>query len=91
MSDERTPIRILFDFVSPYAYLAWAQIHALAARRSRTVEAVPVLFAAMLNTYGNKGPAEIPPKRIYLFKTSSAARTALACRSSPRRHTHSIP
>lgn len=68
MSVERTPIRVLFDFVSPYSYLAWVQIHAIAARRARAVEAVPVLFAAMLNTYGNKGPAEIPPKRIYLFK-----------------------
>jgi 2-hydroxychromene-2-carboxylate isomerase len=68
MSAERPPIRFLFDYISPYAYLAWTQVHALAARHGRDVEPVPVLFAAMLNTYGNKGPAEIPPKRIYMFK-----------------------
>ncbi len=73
MSDGR-PIRFLFDFISPYAYLAWTQIHALAERHAREVEPVPILFAATLNEYGHKGPAEIPPKRIYMFK--DALRTA---------------
>lgn len=62
------PIRILFDFISPYAYLAWTQVYDLAARFDRDVEPVPVLFAAMLDAYGHKGPAEIPPKREYIFK-----------------------
>ncbi|MEZ4302294.1 MAG: 2-hydroxychromene-2-carboxylate isomerase, partial [Polyangiaceae bacterium] len=62
------PIRFLFDFISPYAYLAWTQIHALADRHGRQVLPVPILFAALLNTYGHKGPAEIPPKRAYVFK-----------------------
>lgn len=61
-------IRFLFDFISPYAYLAWTQIHALAERNGAEVEPVPVLFAALLNTLGHKGPAEIPPKRAYVFK-----------------------
>lgn len=61
-------VRFLFDFISPYAYLAWRQIHTVVERRGATIEPVPVLFAAMLNTYQHKGPAEIPPKRVYMFK-----------------------
>src|SRR5262245_1091901 len=61
-------VRFLFDFISPYAYLGWTQIHAVAERHGAAVEPVPVLFAAMLNANGSKGPAEIPPKRLYLFK-----------------------
>ena len=55
-----------FDFISPYAYLAWTQIHALAAKHGRTVQPVPVLFAGLLKAWGHKGPAEIPPKRAYV-------------------------
>lgn len=69
-------LRFLFDFISPYAYLAWTQIHDLAARHGRDVEPVPILFAALLDAYGHKGPAEIPPKRIYIFK--DVVRTAHA-------------
>jgi 2-hydroxychromene-2-carboxylate isomerase len=61
-------VRFLFDYVSPYAYLASRQIRALAARHGRDVDAEPVLFAAMLDANGGKGPAEIPAKRDYVFK-----------------------
>lgn len=61
-------IRFYFDFVSPYAYLAWTQIHALATKHDRDVAPVPVLFAGLLNACGQKGPAEIPAKRVYMFK-----------------------
>ena len=63
-------IRFHFDYLSPYAYLAWTQIHALAARHGRTVEPVPTLFAALLAHGGTKGPAEIPAKAVYVFKDS---------------------
>src|SRR5262245_64367925 len=62
------PVRFLFDYLSPYAYIAWTQVHGLAERHGRQVEPVPILFAALLGTYGHKGPAEIPPKRVYTFK-----------------------
>jgi len=62
------PLRFCFDYISPYAYLAWTQVHALALRHRREVEPVPVLFAALLDANGQKGPAEIPAKRVYLFK-----------------------
>jgi 2-hydroxychromene-2-carboxylate isomerase len=56
-----------FDFLSPYAYLAWTQIHGVAARHGATVTPVPTLFAALLNHGQTKGPAEIPAKRSYVF------------------------
>jgi 2-hydroxychromene-2-carboxylate isomerase len=61
-------IDFYFDFISPYAYLGWTQIHALAARHGRTVRPIPILFAALLNHSNTRGPAEIPAKRAYLFK-----------------------
>lgn len=63
-----TALRFYFDFISPYAYLGWPQARALAKRAGVTLEPVPVLFAAMLDAYGHKGPAEIEPKRIYTWK-----------------------
>jgi len=61
------PIAFHFDFISPYAYLAWTQIHALAEKYGRTVEPVPTLLAPLLAHGGTKGPAEIPAKRAYMF------------------------
>jgi 2-hydroxychromene-2-carboxylate isomerase len=57
-----------FDFVSPYSYLAWTQIHALAERAGRAVRPRPTLFAGLLASSGGRGPAEIPLKRVYIFK-----------------------
>lgn len=68
-------LRFYFDFVSPYAYLAWTQIHRITERHGRALELVPVLFAGLLNHHGTKGPAEIPAKRRYLlFDTIRKAR-----------------
>jgi 2-hydroxychromene-2-carboxylate isomerase len=61
-------VRFLFDFISPYAYLGWKQIHRVVAPFGAEVEIVPVLFAALLDAHGHKGPAEIAPKRAYTFK-----------------------
>ncbi|MEQ1501304.1 MAG: 2-hydroxychromene-2-carboxylate isomerase [Myxococcota bacterium] len=61
-------IRFQFDYLSPYAYLAWTQIHALAARHGRTVVAEPTLLAALLAHGQTKGPAEIPAKRLWVGK-----------------------
>jgi 2-hydroxychromene-2-carboxylate isomerase len=61
-------VRFYFDYLSPYAYVAWARIHALTAPYGRAVEPVPVLLAAILDAHGTKGPAEVPAKRRYVFK-----------------------
>lgn len=55
-----------FDFVSPYAYLQSERLGAfdgLADVRLR-----PVLFAALLEHHGQKGPAEIAPKRVHTYR-----------------------
>lgn len=63
-----TPIHFLYDYISPYAFLAWRSIHALAEAHGRTVEPQAVLFAGFLKALGHKGPAQIPGKRRYVFK-----------------------
>ncbi|WP_236607293.1 2-hydroxychromene-2-carboxylate isomerase [Sandaracinus amylolyticus] len=62
------PMQFLFDFLSPYAYLAWSRIHDVAARAGREVEPVPVVFAGLLGAHGTRGPAEIDAKRRYLAR-----------------------
>jgi len=55
-----------FDFLSPFAYLQ----HELFDRLPRDVKVVykPILFAALLNHWEHKGPAEIPPKRVFTYR-----------------------
>ena len=48
-----------FDFVSPYSYIALNRLEEL----PNPVAYKPVLFAGLLNHWGQKGPAEIPAKR----------------------------
>ncbi|MDB4944665.1 MAG: 2-hydroxychromene-2-carboxylate isomerase [Labilithrix sp.] len=57
-----------FDFISPYAYIAWFQAQAVAARNACIMHPVPVLFAGLLDAHGTRGPAEIPAKRLYTFR-----------------------
>lgn len=61
-------LRYVFDFVSPYAWVAWRPVRALAERHGRELALEPVLFAALLDAHGNVGPAEVPAKRAYIFK-----------------------
>ena len=60
-------MRFYFDYVSPYAYLAWHQLPAIAARHGQAIEPVPVVFGALLGAHGTKGPAEVPAKRRYIL------------------------
>lgn len=61
-------LELYFDFISPYAYLAWTQIHRLADAHGAVVAPRPILFAALLDANQTKGPAEIPAKRVWVFK-----------------------
>lgn len=58
--------RWYFDYISPYSYLQ----HALLPRFDGLVriERRPILFAALLNHHGQKGPAEIPSKKVQTFR-----------------------
>ena len=53
-----------FDFVSPYSYIALHRLGEL----SQPVNYKPVLFAGLLNHWGQKGPAEIPAKRRWTYR-----------------------
>ncbi len=55
-----------FDFVSPFSYL---QTHRFAdLPRGQRITFVPVLFAGLLNHWESKGPAEVPPKRVFTYR-----------------------
>jgi 2-hydroxychromene-2-carboxylate isomerase len=56
-----------FDFISPYAYLGSHTLERLP--RGTDVLYEPVLFAGLLNHWGQKGPAEIPPKRVWTYRS----------------------
>ncbi len=58
--------RWYFDFISPFAYLQWPKVRALMAEHP--IIPVPILFAAVLDTRGQKGPAEIPSKREFTYR-----------------------
>ena len=74
-----------FDFVSPFAYLQSSRLdgfgmHALVRPR-------PVLFAAILDHFGQKGPAEIAPKRGWTFEhVTWLARQSNTSLKLPREH-----
>jgi 2-hydroxychromene-2-carboxylate isomerase len=57
-----------FDFISPFAYLQSAKLPELERRANLRLR--PVLFAALLDHHGQLGPAEIAPKRDFVFRQS---------------------
>lgn len=61
-------LRFWFDPVSPYAYLAFERLPQALEGLSYCVEYRPVLFAALLSHWGQKGPAEMEPKRAWTFR-----------------------
>jgi 2-hydroxychromene-2-carboxylate isomerase len=66
-------IEVCFDFVSPYSYVAWHRVKAVAAAHGRAIEPVPVVFGAILSAHGTLGPAEVPAKRAYVVKDTVRA------------------
>jgi 2-hydroxychromene-2-carboxylate isomerase len=59
-----------FDFISPYSYLAFEALPAAlaAVAPAPQVNYRPVLFAGLLNHWGQLGPAEVPPKRRFTYE-----------------------
>ena len=64
-----------FDFISPFAYIGFHRLKELPA--DLAIEFRPVLFAALLNHWGQKGPAELPTKRRYTYRVSHWTATRL--------------
>jgi 2-hydroxychromene-2-carboxylate isomerase len=57
-----------FDFISPYAYLAFEKLPEALQGLTYSVDYRPVLFAAFLKHHGQLGPAEIAPKREWTYR-----------------------
>lgn len=57
-----------FDFVSPFACICLHRLQELPP--DLALEYRPVLFAGLLNHWGQKGPAELPSKRRYTYRWS---------------------
>lgn len=55
-----------FDFISPFAYLQFGRFAELPGDVNVTLK--PVLFAGLLKHWGQLGPAEIPPKRTFVYR-----------------------
>ena len=61
-------ITFTFDFISPYAYLAFEKLPEALKGLSYAVDYRPVLFAGFLKHHGQLGPAEIAPKRDWTYR-----------------------
>jgi 2-hydroxychromene-2-carboxylate isomerase len=61
-------ITFYFDFVSPFAYLAFEALPQALQGLSYGVDYKPVLFAGLLKHHGQLGPAEIGPKREWTYR-----------------------
>ena len=72
-----------FDFISPFSYLQYAGYPELFRRPD--IELRPVLFAGLLDHWGQKGPAEITEKRrqTYRFVAWQARKLGIALRFPP--------
>lgn len=55
------------DCISPYSYFAGRSLKQLSQKHQLTIEVKPILLAGLLNYHGQKGPAEIPAKREFIF------------------------
>ena len=61
-------IDFYFDFISPYAYLAFEKLPQALRGMSYGVDYKPILFAGLLASHGQLGPAEIAPKRDWTYR-----------------------
>jgi 2-hydroxychromene-2-carboxylate isomerase len=88
---EAVKVSWVFDVISPFAYLAFPQLSRLPAHVS--VEFVPVLFAGLLQHFGQLGPAEIPSKRrfTYRFVLWRARQLGLPMRMPPAHPFNPLP
>ncbi|MDB5889412.1 MAG: 2-hydroxychromene-2-carboxylate isomerase [Polaromonas sp.] len=61
-------ITFYFDFISPYAFLAFEHLPEALKGLSYSISYRPVFFAGMLKHHGQLGPAEIAPKRDWTYR-----------------------
>ena len=80
---QAVKVSFVFDVISPFAYLAFARLGELPGNVQ--LEWVPVLFAGLLQHFGQLGPAEIASKRrfTYRFALWRASKLGLPMRMPP--------
>lgn len=59
-------VEYLFDYGSPFSYLASLQIEGFAKRNGATVAYTPMLLGAVLKATGNASPMTVPAKAHYM-------------------------
>lgn len=72
-----------FDFVSPFSYLHWQKLQRMP--QANAIQPVPIVFGAVLDALGIRGPAEIPAKRVFTYRHVQwqAGREGVALRFPP--------
>jgi 2-hydroxychromene-2-carboxylate isomerase len=72
-----------FDVISPFAYLQWKTRERLAGHAR--LRPIPIVLGALLTHWEQKGPAEIPPKRLHTYRACQwrAARLGVPFRFPP--------
>ncbi|MGZ3787143.1 MAG: DsbA family protein [Bacteriovorax sp.] len=64
--NQKKKIDFYFDFLSPYSYVAWTWVRSKLDDYDWSF--CPVSVPSIIAHYDTKGPAQIKPKRNYLFK-----------------------
>jgi 2-hydroxychromene-2-carboxylate isomerase len=80
-----------FDFISPYSYFAYKRLDEIRAHAA--IDLRPILFAGLLKHWEHKGPAEIPAKRVWTYRSCVwwAERQGLAFRFPAAHPFSSLP
>ncbi|BCH25337.1 2-hydroxychromene-2-carboxylate isomerase [Mesorhizobium sp. L-8-3] len=82
------PIRIYFDFASPYAYFALPSLEKLAGEHGREFEWRPIILWAVMKAHGIAPPMDVRVKRDY-FVTDM--KRSAAFHGLPYRHPDRLP
>jgi len=63
---EKKVAHFYYDIISPFAYFYVKERHLL--EEDLIIKPIPVLLGGLLRSTENKGPAEVPAKRLHLYK-----------------------
>jgi 2-hydroxychromene-2-carboxylate isomerase len=66
-SDRMAQVEFWFDLGSPYSYLAYRALPAMASRHGAAIAWRPMLLGGVFQATGNKSPVENPAKGAYLI------------------------
>jgi 2-hydroxychromene-2-carboxylate isomerase len=79
-------VEFLFDYGSPFSYLASLQIEGFARRNGATVTYTPILLGAVLKATGNASPMTVPAKGRYMAAELRRWSTRYGVRFKPNPH-----